>query len=67
MPPPLEVGANNPVIASWVARRCASVVTPGRSNFVAPWDRNVVWSTGSHWMAWVRCEPSGKVTVNCGA
>ena len=60
-------GANRPVIAIWVRRRCASSVTPGRSNFVAPWERNVVWSTGSHCVDSVRCSPPGKVTVNCGA
>ena len=54
-------------MASWLVRRCSSSVTPGGSNFVAPSDRRVVWSTGRHWTSPVRCCPSGKVTVNRGA
>jgi hypothetical protein len=57
--PPELVGANRPVTASWLVRRCSSSVTPGRANFVAPSDNSVVWSTGRHWTSPVRCWPSG--------
>ena len=62
--PPDVVGASSPVIARPDAFRV--VGTPGRWNFVAPSDSIVVRSTGLHWIAPVRCCPSGNVTVNRG-
>src|SRR6185312_9109788 len=57
--PPDVVGASSPVMARPDTFRSA---TPGRWNFVAPSDSIVVASTGLHWVAPVRCCPSGNVT-----
>ena len=64
--PPDVVGASRPVIGEPGGLRCSSSVTPGRWNFVAPSDSIVVRSTGLHWIAPVRCCPSGNVTVKRG-
>ena len=64
--PPELVGASSPVIGQLLDCAAAASVTPGRWNFVAPSDSIVVRSTGLHWIAPVRCCPSGNVTVNRG-
>ena len=60
------VGANSPVIASWVLRRWPRRSPPAGRSWSRP-ARAAHLVGGRHWTSPVRCWPSGNVTVKRGA